>query len=212
MALGFQLLPQEDKFYDLLGESGELAYVCVRLLREIVLETDFDRILKLSNDLQDAKKRAKKVTLEITEKLCQTFVTPLDREDIYALSHVLYKIPKTTEKAMERIVTFRLRPFYDDLPRLTHNMLEAAELLQYLLRNLKNLKESQVVSEKCSQINNIEGDTDDMLSQLLVDLFEKESDVKQVILRKDLYNLMEKVVDRHRDVSKIILEIILKHS
>lgn len=212
MLFGINLLPQENRFYDLIGESGELAYSCVQLLKQLVAEEDPEKAFKLGHDIEIAKGRAKEVMLEITEKLCQTFVTPFDREDLHALAHSLYKIPKISEKIQERILAFQLRPFHNDFYKLTDNMTQAAEHLQYLVRNIKTLKDSQEVHDKCALLHNIESNTDELLSQLLVQLFQKEDDAKQVILRRDMYNLMESIVDRHRDIGNIILEIVLKHS
>jgi uncharacterized protein len=209
MLFGINLLPQEDRFYDLISESSELSYQCVQLLKRLVSEEDPERVYKLGHDIKIAKNRAKEVTHSITDSLCQTFITPLDREDIQALATGLYKIPKIAEKCQERILAFNLRPFQNDFFKLTDNMAEAAEVLQYLLQNLKTLKDSQLVNDKYALIHNIETNTDELLNQLMVDLFQKEDDVKQVILRKDVYNLM---VDRHRDMSNIILEIVLKHT
>jgi uncharacterized protein len=212
MAFSLSLLPKEDRFYDLISESGELSYLSVQLLKNLVVEGDPQKAYKLGRDLEIAKGRAKTVTHEITEKLCQTFITPLDREDIHALASGLYKIPKISEKAQERILAFNLKPFQNDFFKLTANMEEAAEHLQFLIQNLKTLKDSQAVHDKCALLNNVENNTDELLNQLLLELFEKESDVKQVILRKDVYNLMESIVDRHRDMGNLILEIVLKHS
>lgn len=212
MLFGINLLPQEDRFYDLIGESGELSYQCVQLLKHLVSEENPEKAFKLGHDIEIAKGRAKEVSHEITERLCQTFVTPLDREDIHSLATGLYKVPKIAEKAQERILAFRLKPFQNDFFKLTDNMAEAAEHLQFLIKNLKTLKDSQLVHDKCALLNNIETNTDELLSQLMVDLFQQESDVKQVILRKDVYNLMESIVDRHRDMGNLILEIVLKHS
>lgn len=212
MVFGINLLPQEDKFFDLISESGEISYRCVHLLQSLVNEEDPEKVFKLGRDIENAKDRAKTVTHEITEKLCQTFVTPLDREDIHALAFGLYRIPKIAEKAQERIIAFHLKPFQNDFFKLTNNMVEAAEPMYYLINNLKSLKDSQVVHDKCALLHNVENSTDELLSQLLLELFAQEPDVKQVILRKDVYNLMEDIVDSHRDMGNILLEIVLKHT
>ncbi len=212
MLFGINLLPQEDRFYELINESGELSYSCVQLLKQLVAEECSERAFKLGRDIELAKSRAKTITHELTEKLCQTFITPLDREDIHALATGMYKIPKICEKTQERILAFQLKSSQNDFFKLTDNMAEAAEYLQFLVQHLKTLKDSQQVHDKSALLHNVESNTDELLSHLLVELFQKESDVKQVILRKDVYNLMESIVDRHRDMGNIILEIVLKHS
>lgn len=212
MVFGINLLPQEDRFFDLISENSEMAYRCVMLMRQLVLEEDPQKIDKLGHDIVEAKRRAKAITQELSERLCQTFITPIDREDIQALAYGLYKIPKTCEKAQERIRMFNMRPFHDDLVKITTQMAEAAEPLHDMLKHLKSLSNTQAVGAQCALISNIENTVDELMSQLLVRLFADEPDAKSVILRRDIYNLLEKIVDRQRDMANLILEIVLKHA
>jgi uncharacterized protein Yka (UPF0111/DUF47 family) len=210
--ISFNLLPREDVFYDLISESGELSYLTVRLVKHLVEADNLDRAQKLSRDIETAKNRSKAVTNEITGRLCRTFITPLDREDIHSISTALYRIPKLCEKTQERILSFNIKPFEDDLFRLSAQMAEAAEEVHYLVQNLRTFQHSAHVHDRCALLNNIEIHADELLSQLMVKLFKADMDVKELILRKDIYNLMEAIVDTHRDIGNIVLEIVLKHT
>lgn len=212
MVFGIQLLPQENKFFELLHESGEISYRVVHLLRDLLAEDNHERKLKLGQDIEIAKTRAKIITNDIAESLCKTFITPLDREDIHALAYGLYKIPKITEKVQERILTFGMPQLDEDFYQLASKMVEASEPLADLLRDLKSLKDLPLVQAKCALIHNVETQTDALLNGLLLKLYQGESDVKQIIFRRDIYALMEKVVDRHRDVAGVLLEIVLKNN
>jgi len=94
MLFGINLLPQEDRFYDLIGETGDLAFHCIHLIQKLVVEEDEEKMFKLGRDIEMAKSRAKEVTNEAADNLCKTFITPFDREDIQSLCYGLYKIPK----------------------------------------------------------------------------------------------------------------------
>jgi uncharacterized protein Yka (UPF0111/DUF47 family) len=212
MSFSLNLLPRENIFYDLIGESGELAYLCMQLLTHLVHETDPERAIKLGEDIQSAKNRSKKVTQDITQRLCKTFITPLDREDIHSLANALYRIPKICEKAQQRMITFCVKPEHDDLYKLTDNMGKAAEQVHYLIKTLKDFKDSEPVYERCELLNNIETDTDELLAQLMEALFLHEQDTKRLMIREDLYNLIENAVDSARDIGNIVLEIVLKHT
>ena len=212
MPFGITLLPQENRFYEILHDNAEAAYVCVQLLQRLVVEEDREKAEKLGADIHAAKTRAKSGTQEITEMLCKTFITPFDREDIHALARGLYKIPKIAQKCQERVLTFYLRPFEDDFIQLTKNMADASEHVCFLMKNLELLKVNEEMQARVTEVHNIESQTDALLSRLQQRLFEKEMDIKQLILRKDVYDMMEGLVDRHRDLSNIILEIVLKHS
>jgi uncharacterized protein Yka (UPF0111/DUF47 family) len=97
-----KLLGKEDKFYDLLEASAEEARVSTDLLVKI-LSNDGTMAAANIHEIIQTRRKDKRITQEITEELCKTFVTPLEREDIEALSLALYRIPKTVEKIVERL-------------------------------------------------------------------------------------------------------------
>jgi len=212
--MGFELnfLPQDNKFFELLRETSELANRSVHLLKELTIEDDRETVFKIAREIETSKQKAKEINYEITERLCKALVTPFDHEDIHRLSRGLYKIPKICEKAQERLVAFQLRPFQNDFFKLTSNMIEASDVVCTLVGTLKTLKDSKPVNDKCALIHNIEANTDNLLNQLTIDLYQYESDFKKILIRKEMYGLMEAIVDRHRDVANVILEIVLKHS
>jgi hypothetical protein len=212
--MGFELnlLPQDNKFFDLLRETSELANKSVHLLKDLTIEDDRESVFKIAREIEIAKQKAKEINYEITERLCRTLVTPFDHEDIHRLSRGLYKIPKICEKAQERLVAFQLRPFQNDFFKLTSNMVEASDVVHTLVKSLKTLKDSRPIHDKCALIHNIEANTDNLLNQLTIDLYQYENDFKKILIRKEMYGLMEAIVDRHRDVANVILEIVLKHS
>lgn len=212
MVFGINLLPQDNKFFELLSQTSEYANTAIHLLKDLTIEEDRDKAFKIAREIETAKHKTKEVTHEITERLCRTLVTPFDHEDIHRLSRGLYKILKICEKAQERIVVFQLRPFQNDFFKLTSNMVEASDVLHILMKSLKTLRDSKPIHDKCALIHNIETNTDQLLNQLTIDLYQYENDFKKILIRKEMYGLMESIVDRHRDVANVILEVVLKHS
>ncbi len=212
MVFGLNLLPQDNKFFELFSQSSELANKAVHLLKELTVEEDREKAFKLAREIEIAKHTSKEVTYEITEILCKALVTPFDHEDIHRLSRCLYKILKECEKTEERLLAFQIRPFQNDFFKLTSNMVEASDVVHTLMKSLKTLKDSKPIHDKCALIHNIEANTDKLLNQLTIDLYQYENDFKKILIRKEVYGLMESIVDRHRDVANVILEIILKHS
>lgn len=212
MVFGISLLPQDNKFFELLCKTSELANQTIRLLKELTTEKEREAGLQIARAIEKAKQTAKEVTYDITEMLCRTLVTPFDHEDIHRLSRHLYTILKICEKAQERLLTFQLRSLQDDFSKLTDNMVAVSDVVHTLVKDLKKLKNSTFVHEKCALIHNIEADTDELLNQLTYDLYQYENDFKRILIRKDVYSLMESIVDKHRDVADVILEVVLKHS
>lgn len=212
MFFGINLLPRENKFIELLCHTSELCNKSIHLLKDLTVEDDRDNAFKLAREVEVSKNKAKEITYEITERLCRTLMTPFDHEDIHRLSRGLYKIHKICEKAQERIISFQLRPFQNDFVKLTSNMVEASDVIHAMVKGLKKLKDSKSIHDKYALIHNIEANTDFLLNQLTFDLYQYENDFKKILIRKEAYNLMERIVDMHRDVANVIIEIVLKHS
>jgi uncharacterized protein Yka (UPF0111/DUF47 family) len=212
MVFGIDLIPRDGKFLGLLNQLCELSNNSVHLLRDLTLEEEPEKAFKLARDIEMTKHRAKEINVEITEMLCRTLMTPFDHEDIHRLSRGLYKIIKVCKKTEERIIAFQLRSFQNDFFKLTQNMVEASVILFDIVKSLNKIKNTKPINEKCGLIHNIESNTDVILNQLTIDLYNQENDFKKVLVRREVYNLMENIVDRHRDVSNIIIEIVLKHS
>lgn len=212
MVFGLNLLPQDYKFFELLCLASELSNKSVHLMKELAIEEDMDKSLKIAREIENAKHKSKEVTFDITERLCRALVTPFDHEDIHRLSRGLYKILKVCEKTQERLIAFDIKPFQNDFFKLGSNMVEISDLIHDLMKSLKTLKDSRQLHDKYSLIHNIEANTDTLLTQLMLELYQSENDFKKILIRKEVYGLMENIVDRHRDVANVIIEIALKHS
>ena len=159
-----------------------------------------------------SRRKDKQITQELTEQLCKTFITPLEREDIQALAAALYKIPKTVEKIGERILIcpddLHGRNFKIHLELLD----QAAEAVLAMVKELRKGTDAATAREKNARLQTIEGDADKLELDLLRDLYHGDYDAKQIIFLRDLYELLEKVIDRCRDAGNIILQIVLKYS
>src|SRR5213593_5220876 len=94
-----KLLGKDDKFFELMEGSAEEARASIRFLVQLVRHPEHNPSL---DTFAEIRRKDKRITHELSEHLCKTFVTPLEREDIEALSNALYKIPKTAEKFGER--------------------------------------------------------------------------------------------------------------
>src|SRR6185437_9473892 len=178
-------------------------------------------LVKLSNalDKPDAlaefaavRRGGKQINRKISEAVYTTVVTALEREDIEALSVALYKIPKTVEKFGERsqlapqyVRGVNFSPQIDLLEKATMVVLEMVKSL----RRGGNLEEIKQLNGKLQQL---EGEADDAIMTLYKDLFSGSHDPVQVIVLKDLYELLEKVVDRCRDAGNVISHVVLKNS
>ena len=204
-----RLLGKEDKFFDLLEASAEEARSSAQALSKLVKQPGQGKSL---DELSVSRRREKQINLEISEALCTTFVTALEREDIEALSNALYKIPKTVEKIGERIL---LAPHYlkgVDLARQAAMLEKATDTLFLMLKELRRGVNLDQIRAHNEQLQAVEGEADELVLELLRDLYAGRYDPTQVVFLKDLFELLEKVTDRCRDAGNVISHIVLKNA
>ncbi|MBL9177667.1 MAG: DUF47 family protein, partial [Verrucomicrobiaceae bacterium] len=196
--ISFQkLFGKTDVFYDLLEASAAQARHSVQTLNKL-LSRPADPSQTI-DAFSATRREDKKITRQIDEALCKTFVTELEREDIEALANALYKIPKTVEKIAERVLICRERLAGIDFTRQITFMDTAAEVVVTIVTELRQKLHLERVKSLNEQIQQIEGDADKLMLDCLRDLYSGTKDGVQVVILKDIYDLIEKVVDRCRD-------------
>ncbi|MFN2507268.1 MAG: DUF47 domain-containing protein [Chthoniobacterales bacterium] len=207
-----KFLGHDEKFFDLLEASAQQADSSVHHLVTLLAKLEHHDSPQSLEEFVDSRRKDKQITQELTEQLCKTFITPLEREDIQALAAALYKIPKTVEKIGERILIspgdLRAHHFEKHVQLLD----KAAEEVLAMVKELRKGTDAATAREKNARLQTIEGDADKLELELLRDLYHGNYDPKQIIFLRDLYNLLEKVIDRCRDAGNIILQVVLKYA
>ncbi len=204
-----RLLSGEDKSFDLMDGSAEQARSAIRSLIEMLRAPESGRSL---DAFVAARRKEKLLAQDLTEYLCKTFVTPLEREDMEALSKALYKIPKTAEKFAERYLLAGPLTRGIELDRHLKLLEEAAEMIVVMVRELRKGANLETMRRQNERLQQVEGDGDKLMLESLQELYEGQHDPFQVLLAKDLFELIEKVFDRCRDVGNIVFHIILKYA
>jgi uncharacterized protein len=204
-----KIFGKTDVFYDLLEKSAEEAHTSVQALAKLIAQPAGAQSL---DELVLSRRKDKKITEQINEALCRTFVTDLEREDVEALSNALYKIPKTVEKIAERVIIAADRVQGVDFSRHLSMMDDAATTVVTIVQELRKKVHLERVKDLNARLQHIEGEADKLMMGLLKELYSGERDAIQVILLKDLYELMEKVYDRCRDAGNVVSQIVLKYS
>lgn len=198
-----------DKFYGLLEQSAEAAHESTQALHALVTQPDQTPVMA---GFAATRAREKVLAAQISEELVNTFVTALDREDIEALNSALYKIPKTVEKFAERyaIVAERLEgvDFGQRALVLEHSASVVVEMIGQLRRGLR----IDPVKKLQDRLQTLESEGDRMLLTPYRTLYVEGNDTMKVMLAKDLFELIEKAIDKCRDVGNIVYSIVLKNS
>ena len=207
-----KLLGHDEKFFDLLEASAQQADSSVHQLIDLLAKVEQGKPLESVAAFAESRREDKRITQELTEQLSKTFITPLEREDIQGLAAALYKIPKTVEKIGERVL---ICP--EDLHGLSFKkqvelLDQAAETVLAMVKALRTGMDIGTAREMNDKLQTIEGNADKLELELLHDLYHGDYEAKHMIFLRDLYELLEKVVDRCRDAGNIILQVALKYA
>jgi uncharacterized protein Yka (UPF0111/DUF47 family) len=204
-----RLLGKEDKFFDLLEASAAEARTSVRILLKYLQRPEG---LKTLDELIESRRKEKAITAQIGEGLCTTFVTALEREDIEALSNGLYKITKTAEKIAERLM---LAPQFLQGINLSSEFTlieRATDIIVEMIRELRAGIHLEKIKSLNDQLQAAEGDADKVLLGLLRQLYTSQFETTRIVFLKDLFEMLEKVIDRCRDAGNVVTHIVLKNS
>ncbi len=204
-----KLLGKEDKFFTLLEASAEAARASVQAL--VKLSKTLDQPVAY-DEFAYARKKDKEITSQISDAVYTTFITALEREDIEELSSALYKIPKMVDKFTTRVLVAPQYVRGVDFSKQIHLLERATDIVLELVKSLRSGMDLEKVKDLNDQLQFLESEADTHIMALYKELFSGKHEAIQVIALKDLYELLEKVIDRCRDAGNVIAHIALKHS
>jgi uncharacterized protein Yka (UPF0111/DUF47 family) len=199
----------DGKFFDLLEASADETRALTRLLVELLKDRSHAQPL---HEFALARGKDKNITDQISQELVNTFVTGLEREDIETLSYAMYRICKSIEKFAERFNLAPQRLEGVDFTRQTQLMQRATETLAQMVRLLRKMPPLETVKEMNDLLQGIEGEADDVMLELLREVYGGKFEPVQSMMVRDLYDLLEKIIDRCRDAGNAISHIVLKNS
>ena len=206
-----RLFKKDEAFYDLLEASAAEARHCAILLKDVLAHLGGDSSAQLET-IRQSRRKHKKLAQEITERLCRTFVTPLDREDIESLSSALHKIPKTIEKIAERLAVCPVKFTSDIVSQQVSLLDQGTNEVTGMVGGLRKKISLEQTQDMQDRLQHIEGDGDRMLMNLLRQLYNQQADPIEVIILKDLYEMLERAIDRCRDAGNVVFQMVLKYS
>jgi uncharacterized protein len=204
-----KLFGRDDRFFELLDASATEAHSSVALLVKLLTKPDGVKSLA---DFSQARRKDKLITEEISAELCRTFVTPLEREDIEALSMALYKIPKTVEKFSEKYLLSGQHVSGVDFTKQVEILDQATATVADMVTRLRNRTGLEDVKKQNDRLHVLEGDADKAMMTVVEDLYSGRHDPLKVIVVVDLHETLERVIDRCRDAGNVIFQIVLKYS
>lgn len=198
-----------DKFYGLLEASAVAAHDSARAL--VAMLGDRQQAPSLE-EFMHARRREKDLTAEISRELVNTFVTALEREDIEALAAALNKITKSTAKFAERYALAAEQLGDIDFHSRAGLLEKAAEVIREMVFKLRKGMDIGAMGQLNDRLQAIESEADRLMLELYRDLYGGRHEPLRVLLLKDLFELLEKAIDRCRDAGNVVFQIVLKNS
>jgi predicted phosphate transport protein (TIGR00153 family) len=202
----FSLAPREERFFDMFEKSVET------VLKGVTL---FDELMQDYTDVEEKAKRLKEIELEgdhnthrLVEALNRSFVTPIDRDDIYQLNSGLDDILDYAEALASRMTLFKIAQPTPEMREFSSLLLKATEQIAQAVHSLRRLDH---LMSFCKEIKRLENLGDDVSRKAISDLFDNVKDPIELIKLKELYGRMESAMDKCEDVANIIETIVVKN-
>jgi uncharacterized protein Yka (UPF0111/DUF47 family) len=208
----FSFFDRDTRFYDLLEQSAAEALNGAVLLGKLQATIGSEFIDTLLGDVAQSRRKHKRITNDIGELMTKVFITPIDREDIGAISGSLYRISKTIEKAAERLTICPPGTKLGTLTTEVSAIIHACTVVQTLVAALRKGPNLDNIKEAHERVQALEGDADKLLLEHLRELYRTDQDARLLVFWKDLYDLLERVTDRCRDVGNDVFNVCLKNS
>jgi uncharacterized protein Yka (UPF0111/DUF47 family) len=204
-----QLFSKGDRFQELLEAAAKESHESVRLVIELMKSP---RNTQNLDDLILARRKEKKFAEQISNELVKSFITGIEREDIEALARGLSRISKSAEKLAERIVIAGRHLDGIDFSRQADMMGKATDAIHGMVQQLRNMEDMEKIKTFNDRLQLVELEADQYMNELLRHLYGGKYDALRTMVIRDVYELMEKVVDRCHDAGNVVMQIVLKNS
>ena len=206
IAAVFRLIPREERFFDLFEEQAKNIVAAAGRLRELIF--DFSDAPAKSMAIRELEHAGDVLTHDLIRKINTTFVTPFDREDVYALASRLDDVLDLIEAAADRLVLYRIKEPTSGARAFAEVIVKTADSVQAAVDCLRT--SSKAYHQHCVEVNRLENEADRLLKELIAALFADVTDPIEVIKWKEIYETLEEVTDRCEDVVNVIEGIMLK--
>jgi predicted phosphate transport protein (TIGR00153 family) len=206
-------LPKDRVFYSLFEEASDNLEKIAKKLLQVVQEPDFNKRSVLITEMSTLEHENDEVTHRIFIELGRNFITPFDREDIHALASALDDIADYIFSAGKKINFYNIDPISDQgIQKTAEAIYKATLAVKEAVMELRNLKNPQKIIECVIKINSIENEADSLFDMSIEKLFNSDVDAKELIKRRELYQVMETATDKCEDAGNVIESIVVKYT
>jgi predicted phosphate transport protein (TIGR00153 family) len=205
-----RLLPHDTSFFALIEQQGHKTVEGCRALLEMIekpadLEVQAERVIRIEHECDE-------ITHAVVEGLHKTFITPIDRNDIYTLASKMDDIMDLVEAVADRLALYAIPAMTPEVTELARCLVTSAEHVLGAVTGIRDLRRPNGIQQHCVEINRLENAADKILRRALAKLFREEKDPIAVIKWKEIYETLESATDRCEDVANVIEGVVLENS
>ena len=204
----FGLIPKEEKFFAMFREMAANIIEGARLLKDML--DNYDDPQGSQRKIKEIEHKGDAITHEIIQKLNKSFVTPLDREDIYALSAALDDMIDLIDASAVRFIMYNVEKPTPEAKELAFIILQSCETVAKAVDHLGGKFEH--IAEHCVQVNALENEADRVCREAVSRLFDEEKDPIQLIKWKEIYETLERATDKCEDAANILESVVVKNA
>ncbi|MEO8763799.1 MAG: DUF47 family protein [Ginsengibacter sp.] len=205
-------LPKDKIFFHLFENVGETVIQMATKLKQVVYEKDFEKRALIIREIEDLEHVNDDYTHRIFTELGRNFITPFDREDIHYLATSLDDICDYIYASAKKINFYKVNPDDVGFQKMAELILNSCTEVQKAVGELRDMKNLRKITDAMVSINSIENQADDIFDTSIEKLFETEPDAKEVIKKREIYQVMEIVTDKCEDAANVIESIIIKYA
>jgi len=204
------MIPKEEKFFDLFDELANKIEEGGELFLDMVEHYEYSepKIVKL----KELENEADVITHKTYEKMHKTFLTPIDREDIYHLVNKMDSILDMIEASAARMSLYKVKVPAKEIIEQAKILNKSIKKVKYIVHAMRNMKNAKMIIDSCVEINTLENEGDIIMRMTMTRLFEQEKDPIELIKWKEIFERIEEAIDVCEDVANIVEGIVLKHA
>jgi uncharacterized protein Yka (UPF0111/DUF47 family) len=206
------LAPKNKIFYELFEKSADNVKQMGYLLTQAIGEPDFDKRQGIITQMEDVEHANDELTHLLFTELGRNFITPFDREDIHYLASALDDVADYIFATAKKINFYRVNPNDIGMQKLAEIILQSCNEVRKAVGELRNMKNMRLITESLVKINSLENEADDIFDMSIERLFATEPDAKEVIKKREIYQVMETATDKCEDAANVIESIIVKYA
>ncbi|ESU18721.1 phosphate transport regulator [Flavobacterium cauense R2A-7] len=205
------LVPKDKKFFPLFEQAAANLTLLAETLHEAVNAPKNERE-NYYKKIEELEANIEEITHKTHLELSRNFITPFDREDIHALIKSMDDVADYMHEAASRMRLYQVEKITKSIRKLTEINLEACQLISKAVLELKDLKNLKSITDACKRINKLESKADNVFDKAVADIFENETDAKNVIKYKEVLSSLETATDKCKGVANVLESIVVKHS